>query len=307
MLGPKVFSLSGEPALQLRRLEGKGPPVLYIHGATFPAALSVGYRFSDGLSWEDALHAEGFDVWSFDFAGFGGSQRFTTASALSKSRAFESCGQVARVVRHIAEVRPGADVSLIAHSWGSIAAGCYLAAKKDSVERLVLFGPIAQRPGRRSGEPDTLTPLRRITVAAQLQRFVQDVPCGEAPVLAEPALTQWGAAYLASDPNAMTREPPAVEVPGGPAADIAAAWQGELAYDPARITVPTLLVRGEWDSLCKDADARFLLDGVSSDVKHDVVIPKATHLMHLERRRFDLWKVVAEFLKGADPDAVLSS
>ena len=67
----EVFKLAGEPALQLRRLAAAGPPVLYVHGATFPAALSVGYRFADGISWEDSLQAAGFDVWSFDFAGFG--------------------------------------------------------------------------------------------------------------------------------------------------------------------------------------------------------------------------------------------
>ncbi len=304
MSEPKMFSLAGEPALHVRRLEGNGPPVLYVHGATFPAALSVGYRFGEALSWEDALQADGFDVWSFDFAGFGGSQRLAATAALPQSRAREACGQIARVVNHIAEVRPDARVSIIAHSWGSIAAGCYLAAQKHDVEKLVFFGPIAQRQGPRRCEPDTLPPLRRITVAAQLQRFLKDVPDGEAQVLAEPVLTQWGAAYLASDPNAMTYDPPAVEVPGGPAADIVAAWQGELAYDPIRIAVPTLLVRGAWDSLCTDKDAKLLLDGISSNVKHDVVIPKATHLMHLESGRFDLWKITAAFLKGADPGEV---
>src|SRR5215470_7547202 len=44
--------------------------VLYVHGATFPSALSIAHRF-DGRSWRDALCAAGFDVWGFDFHGFG--------------------------------------------------------------------------------------------------------------------------------------------------------------------------------------------------------------------------------------------
>lgn len=43
--------------------------VLYVHGATFPSALSIAHRF-DGWSWRDQLCAAGFHVWGFDFQGF---------------------------------------------------------------------------------------------------------------------------------------------------------------------------------------------------------------------------------------------
>jgi pimeloyl-ACP methyl ester carboxylesterase len=49
--------------------------VLYVHGATFPSALSVAHRF-DGRSWRDALGEAGFDVWGLDFYGFGHSDRY---------------------------------------------------------------------------------------------------------------------------------------------------------------------------------------------------------------------------------------
>jgi hypothetical protein len=53
-----------------------GPPaacsvsrvVLYVHGATFPSALSIAHRF-DGYSWRDHLNAAGFHVWGLDFIG----------------------------------------------------------------------------------------------------------------------------------------------------------------------------------------------------------------------------------------------
>jgi hypothetical protein len=41
--------------------------VLYIHGATFPSALSIAHRF-DGRSWRDVLNKAGFDVWGLDGA-----------------------------------------------------------------------------------------------------------------------------------------------------------------------------------------------------------------------------------------------
>ena len=63
--------------------------VLYVHGATFPSALSIAHRFrgrdSDGrscsrpcgTSWRDALNEAGFDVWGLDFYGFGHSDRYS--------------------------------------------------------------------------------------------------------------------------------------------------------------------------------------------------------------------------------------
>ena len=53
---------------------------LYVHGGTFPSALSIAHRF-DGYSWRDALCAAGFDVWGFDFLGYGHSDRYPEMSA----------------------------------------------------------------------------------------------------------------------------------------------------------------------------------------------------------------------------------
>jgi pimeloyl-ACP methyl ester carboxylesterase len=47
--------------------------VLYVHGATFPSALSIAHRF-DGKSWRN--DDDGFDVWGLDFYGFGHSDRY---------------------------------------------------------------------------------------------------------------------------------------------------------------------------------------------------------------------------------------
>ena len=53
-----------------RGVEPLRHPVLYVHGGTFPSALSIAHRF-DGRSWRDALCDEGFHVWGLDFHGFG--------------------------------------------------------------------------------------------------------------------------------------------------------------------------------------------------------------------------------------------
>lgn len=296
--------LGGEGAdtLLLRRWPGGGDPVLYVHGATFPSALSVGYRFG-GRSWADQLHDRGFDVWAFDFAGFGGSTRPAPMSEPVEGnpplgRAPDAASQIGAVVDHIRKARDGARVHIVAHSWGTMAAGLFAGGHADAVGRLVLFGPIGQRQIEGLPSPGQIGAWRDVSVADQLKRFVEDVPPGHPPVLIEPDLAEWGPAWLATDSDAGGRTPPAVRIPNGPQADIIAAMSGQLAYDPRRVVAPTLIVRGAWDNLCRDADAAWLVDALGAEEKADVVIPAATHLMHLEHGREGLFAATADWLSG---------
>src|ERR1700744_5164943 len=120
----RVLTLTGrrgDPSLLLRCCAGTGRAVLYVHGATFSSALSVGYRFAD-RSWLDDLAAHGFDARGFDFAAYGGSDRYGgtdgSCDGAPLGRADESAKQIARVVDYIVEATGCERVSLIAHSWG---------------------------------------------------------------------------------------------------------------------------------------------------------------------------------------------
>jgi pimeloyl-ACP methyl ester carboxylesterase len=296
----KLRGGEGADTLLLRRWPGAGDPVVYVHGATFPSALSVGYRFV-GRSWADHLHGHGFDVWAFDFAGFGGSTRPAQMNAPAAEnpalgRAPEAASRIEAVVDYIRRERGGARVHIVAHSWGTVAAGLFAGDHANAIGRLVWFGPIAQRKTEGLPSPDQIAAWRDVSVADQLKRFVEDVPSGHPPVLIESDLAQWGPAYLATDPAARARVPPAVRIPNGPQADIIAGMSGQLSYQPGRVVAPTLIVRGAWDSLCRDADAAWLMQALGAKQKADVVIPAATHLMHLEQGREGLFAATADWL-----------
>jgi pimeloyl-ACP methyl ester carboxylesterase len=282
-------------------------PVLYVHGGTFPAHLAVGWRF-DGRSWMDDLMDAGFDVWGFDFLGFGRSDRYDemvhpAAASNALGRSEFAAQQVAAVVSHVLRATGARRIHLIAHSWGTQPAALVTADAPDLVDRLVLFGAILQRqPGSaRLPDPDALPGYALITVADQWKRFTEDVPNDHSPVLLDRHFKIWSDAYLDTDPHSRTRHPAAVQVPLGPVADIADAWRGRLPYDPGKIKVPTLLVRGEWDSLCNDSDAAWFMKAFNdTPLKRDVKIPEGTHLMHLEESRIKLWKATVAFLTGAE-------
>ena len=79
------------------------------------------------------------------------------------------------------------------------------------------------------------------------------------------------------------------------------AWHGELAYDPAKVQAPVAIIRGAWDGLIPDEDARWLFDAFSkAPIKRDIKISRATHLMHLEAMRFALYRESITFLQGND-------
>ena len=112
-----------------------------------------------------------------------------------------------------------------------------------------------------------------------------------------------GELHLDSDPSSRTRVPHVVAVSCGPATDIRDAWRGQYPHDSGKITAPTLIVRGEWASLCNDADARWLFDALCTcPEKQDVKISHATHLMHLKRNRFALYEARSTFLAHSCPD-----
>ena len=295
--------------LFLRRLAGApggaGRAVLYVHGATFPSGLSIAHRF-DGRSWRDALCEAGFDVWGLDFYGFGHSGRYPEMQAPADagpplSLTEDAASQLATAVPFILEHDGASSLSLIAHSWGSMAAGRFAGEHPASVDRLVLFGPIARRdPPSPAPHPDGPA-WRMVSAEDQWSRFVEDVPPGEAPVLSKIHFADWAQRYLDSDPQSRSRAPAAVNIPAGPSVDVRRAWNGELAYEPARITAPVAIIRGAWDSLVTDADARWLFDAFSrSPVKRDIKIGRATHLMHLEAMRAALWRESITFLLGDD-------
>ena len=286
-----------------RAMPPDGRVVLYVHGGTFPSALSIAHRF-DGRSWRDELCDAGFQVWALDFQGFGLSDPYPQMAEQAAAnpplgRAAEATAQLDRAVRFVCERQQVPRLSLIAHSWGTIVAGRWAATHPEAVDRLVFFGPIARRP--RAAEPQRLPAWRMISLKDQWDRFTADVPQGAAPVLLRRHFAEWGEHYLDTDRCSRERTPAAVQVPSGPFQDIYDAWAGELAYDPARVRAPVAIIRGEWDGMCGDADARWLFDALSAiPGRCDIKIARATHLMHLETARCALYRETEAFLSGGD-------
>jgi len=282
---------------------GKSKVVLFIHGGTFPSALSIAHRF-DGRSWRDELVDAGFHVWALDFQGFGASDPYPEMRQPAENKpalgqAGPSSDQLERAARFICEHQRVPGISILAHSWGTIAAGLFAGRCPELIERLVFFAPITSR--EKQAEPQIYPAWRPVSLKDQWERFTQDVPAGEAAVLKRRHFDDWGELYLDTDAESRTLSPASVKTPSGPWQDIALAWAGHLAYDPAGIRAPVGIIRGEWDTASTEADAGRLFDALkNSPARRQVKISRATHLMHLEEGRFALYREAGLFLNGND-------
>jgi pimeloyl-ACP methyl ester carboxylesterase len=289
-----------------RQVDARTQAVLYLHGATFPSALSIAFRF-DGYSWRDALCDAGFDVWGLDFLGFGESDRYPEMDQPSAAHAplcvaTDAAQQAEAAVRFVLEQSGLRSVSLISHSWGSMAAGRLAGTHPELVNRIVMFAPIARREALRNVPRPDGPAWRIVTVEDQWKRFVEDVPAGQPPVLSRTHFDEWAQCYLDSDAQSRLHNPVGVKTPSGPRIEVLRAWQGELAWEPEKVEAPVAIIRGGWDSLVTDADARWLTSALTrSREKRDIKIDRGTHLMHLEAMRFALWSESITFLLGNLP------
>jgi pimeloyl-ACP methyl ester carboxylesterase len=287
-------------------------PVIYVHGATFPSALSIAHRF-DGYSWRDALCEAGFDVWSFDFLGYGFSDRYAEMNQPPEAnkplcRAQDASEQLETAVRFILQYHAVPSLSIISHSWGSMPTCRFAGRHPTMVDRIVPFAPIARREPRRYEGAPAAPAWRFVTLEEQWARFVEDVPPREPPVLARAHFEEWGERYLDTDPESRSRDPASVKIPTGPFSDILRGWHGELGYDPSLVRAPVAIIRGAWDGLITDEDARWLFDAfAASPIKRDIKISRGTHLMHLEEMRYALYRETTAFLMGDDQAATTLS
>jgi pimeloyl-ACP methyl ester carboxylesterase len=290
--------------LAIYRQPAAGDCVLYVHGATFPSALSVAWRMN-GESWLDHLQSAGFDAWAFDFAGYGASQRPRVFAApadahLAFGRSTVAAAQIEAVLLHIRRQRPDTPIHLLAHSWGTLPAQQVAIARPDLVARLVLFGPVVPRQG--TALRDSAPAWRLITAADQRPRHRNGLPEDAATPVDDAEIERWCTAYLRTDAQSGCRVPASVQIPSGPMHDVAEMFAGAALVDSAAITQPTLIIRGEWDDIAQDADARRLFDAlVSARDKRDVKIARGNHWMHLQPSRHALWAETRSFLSEA-PD-----
>ena len=227
--------------------------VLFVHGATYPADTSFDLKLG-GFSWMDYIAERGFDVYLVDLPGYGKSTRppqmdqpaDKNAPLVSTQDAVKNVGAVVDMIlakRHLAKL------NLIGWSWGTTIMATYTAGHDEKVDRLVLYAPVWIAEGA-SPFKGPIPAYRTVTKEDALKRWVRGVPPDKADALIPRGwFDTWAKAVWAQDPVGARQNPPVLRAPNGVIEDFKDIWfAGNPTYDPAKITVPVLLIQGEWDA-----------------------------------------------------------
>ena len=277
--------------------------VLYVNGATQASEATFDLAL-DGYSWMDFLADHGYDVYFVDLRGYGASSRPAEMHQADADnppvvRTSTAVKDLGTAIDHVLARRALSRLDVIGWSWGATIAGAYTAGHNDKVNRLVLYAP---QWVRRGAAQDTEAPLgayQAWTVQQGRDRLQAGTPAAKKDEIFPPEWFQkWSSTELATDPEGAALSPPVVRTPNGIFQDNREYWfAGKAVWDPAMVTVPTLVVRGEWDQVTILGDTLGVFDALSNArPKRLVVIGSGSHMVFIEKNREQLFQEVQMFL-----------
>ncbi len=282
--------------------------VVYVHGATYPASTAFDLQL-DGLSWMDYIASRGYDVYLLDLRGYGKSTRPTEMAQDGTAnppivRGDTAVKDIGTVVDFVLARRNVPRVNLIGWSWGTTLMATYTTQNTAKVERLVLYAPswIRTTPSLVQSGSGPLPAYRVVKRDQALGRWLTGVPDDKkASLIPAGWFDAWAEATWATDPEGAEQNPPTIRAPNGVIQDgTEFHGAGKPYYDPAKITVPTLLVLAEWDRDTPPYMAQTLFPVlVNSPGKRLVMLAEGTHTIIMEKNRLKLFEAVQAFLDEA--------
>lgn len=259
-----------------------GKPVLVLaHGSATGGQESFDLQVPGQPSYSamDFFARQGFDVFALDVRGFG---RSTKPDAFLTTE--QAASDLGAVVDHVCALRGVEQVHLLAWSWGTQYGGQFVMAHPRKVARYASYAQMhADSPDLKTRRPRLAvfqrSPYIRITESGWKLRFHSLTPDD----VNDPAVM-----------DAFARAAVAVEdkSPTGPQIDVLTRLP---LVDPRRITVPTLMVHGEYDDV---ADTQGLLPffaALPHPDKQYVVVPEGGHMLHLQQGHRRLQRVLASW------------
>ena len=285
-----------------RTVAQDGRVLLLIHGYSVPGYIAFDTDQGNCSLMRHFARA-GWDTFALDLEGFGLSTRppvmdNPTVFPDSKApiHADVTLRDVERVVDFITALRGVAQVHLLGWSQGAtVEAPRYALEHPDKVARLVLFAP---------SYDNSMTPEERAEEAAagDAEKVFHSVPSPERwaglgtkeEFIAPGCFEAHRQALLASDLKSGELGG-AVRVPAGRSIDEALAAPH---LDAAKITMPTLVIRGDADTNATREDNQQLTDALGSTVKEYVEIPGGGHFLHFENVSMQFYAAVQQFLEA---------
>ena len=287
------------------RTAGKDNKVLlFIHGATFPANVAFDLDF-ENVSMMRHFARLGWDTFALDLEGYGESTRppiMDQPESYPDDKApidlAVTVDDVGRAVDFIRNLRRVDKVHILGWSAASMAeVPRYTIEQPDKVAKLVLYATnyLGKSKGksleeRQAEDAKHNAEKNRYGDPANMKRWAK---LGTKEELLIPGVFDaYRQAHLASDPKS-------AELGGR----VRAPWGRfigwpEPHFDAGAITVPTLVIRGDSDTLGGREDNQKLVSDLGSTEKRYVEIERAGHMIQYEKSNTAFYQAIADFLDG---------
>ena len=265
------------------KAQAHAPVLLLAHGSSVSAlpTFDLNVPGAGEYSMMNVFARWGYDVWALDFSGYGNSTMPTGNSDI----AMGSADLLAAV--DLIKAQTGRDkVHLMGESGGALKCGRFAMDHPERLDRLVLEAmtwtgagsPTLTKRAEQAEYYKTHTTRPR-DEAAILSIFTRDRP-GTADPRVGPAMA---AAEL----------PHGTSIPSGTYLDMTVNLP---VIDPARITVPTLVARGEYDGIATEQDLLGFMAKLATPDRQYSVIPGAAHSLSMGLARARYWHIMHGFL-----------
>jgi pimeloyl-ACP methyl ester carboxylesterase len=294
MRGTEHWTTKGDVRLFLWRKAAPGVPapqgtVLFVHGSSMASQptfdLQVpGRPDSSVMDW---FAARGFDTWCLDNEGYGRSDKKRPINFDIANGADD----LAAASHYISGATGGKKLLVYGISSGALKAALFAERHPERVARLALDAFVWTGEGsptlaeRKKRLPEFMAKNRRPIDRA----FVQSIFARDHPGTADDAtVIAFADAVLALDDS----------VPTGTYVDMCSKLP---LVDPARITVPTILMRGQWDGIAGVDDLIEFFKRLPNPDKQFCVMPGISHASFQQKNYLIVYHILHAFFSQPEP------
>lgn len=273
-----TVSADGHPvAVWEKSADGAREAILLVHGRTWSAIPDFDLEVEgEELSLMDGLVEHGYAVYAIDLRGYGATPR-DDSGWLTPDRA---AADVALVLGWIGDQREWrVPPHLFGWSMGSLVSQLVAQRHPDRLSSLTLYGY--------PRDLDGMTPANE--PAIQPQRLPNTAEAAASDFITPGSISRKAVdAYVAL---ALEADPVKTDIRG---------LDQYNALDPEKVTVPTLVLQGQFDPIAPTEKQVKLFTRLGTAHKQWVVVPGGDHAAHLEKPRGYFMHAFVSFLDGVE-------
>jgi pimeloyl-ACP methyl ester carboxylesterase len=273
---------TGDPA------ETRGT-ILFVHGSSMPSQPTFDLQVPGRpeFSAMDHFARLGYDCWSVDMEGYGRSTK-TRDNNAPIAQGADDCHAAALYIRKLRGKRP---LLVYGVSSGALRAALFAEHHPEMVARLALDAFVWTGKGsptleqRRKKLPEFLAANRRPIDKA----FIHSIFDRDHPGAAEEkVIDAFADAVVALDTS----------VPTGTYVDMCSRLP---VVDPAKINVPVLIMRGQWDGIAAMDDLLAFFARLPNPDKQFAVMPGISHASFQQKNVLIVYHILASFFTQPEP------